>query len=348
MTASRYLALLAVLTWLSPAIVGAADHVILGKTIDIRVGSAGRTVVVIGRETATDVPAISNFLVSGASLHIVAAGGGTATGESRSLFSTDWTAIGTSGYRYASTSGTTKVRVVVRRTAGGLATLKVVVRGDAPVLPPNGPVLPPNPGDEGGVILAAIGGDQYCVKLGGTAGGTEKVDSATRWKVVNATAEDGCPAVPVAVCGNNVREGSEECDGTDHSACLPMTCRFNCTCFTCGEVTCSPELGISCCDPQSVCVDTPGLGGFCFNGECDDPSQCGAFGTCQDGACCTLSGGNCQFFPGIELPCCSGDACVLVPGLGNSYCCLPAAAPCEAGSVPCCSGSCNAGTSTCD
>ena len=121
-------------------------------------------------------------------------------------------------------------------------------------------MLPPNPGDEGGIILAVAGGDRYCVKLGGAAGGTEKVDSATRWKVVNASAEDGCP-VPLPVCGNNVREGTEECDGIDQSTCFPLLCLPDCTCPTCGETVCSSGARRPVLTRAAVCVDTPGLSG---------------------------------------------------------------------------------------
>ena len=31
------------------------------------------------------------------------------------------------------------------------------------------------------------------------------------------------------MCGNNIREGTEQCDGTDDSAC-PGFCRPDCTC----------------------------------------------------------------------------------------------------------------------
>jgi hypothetical protein len=37
-----------------------------------------------------------------------------------------------------------------------------------------------------------------------------------------------------AVCGNNVREAAEVCDGTDDSAC-PGACKGDCSCPTCGD-----------------------------------------------------------------------------------------------------------------
>jgi hypothetical protein len=42
------------------------------------------------------------------------------------------------------------------------------------------------------LALTITGGSTYCVAFGGAAGGTETDDSATRWRVVDATAQ-GCP-----------------------------------------------------------------------------------------------------------------------------------------------------------
>jgi hypothetical protein len=340
MTATRtFVALIAVLMGLSPTMVRGADRILLGKSLTIRGAGSTRSIVILGREQATDVPAITDPRLGGATLSLVAIGGTTTT-EFHTLTSTGWAPIA-NGYRYASTGSTLHVRIVARRTAAGLGLLKVIMRGD-------GSVLPPNPGDEGGMLLDVVSGDRYCVRFGGAAGGTEKADDVTRWKVVNASTEDGC-LTPPPICGNNVREGTEECDGIDQSSCFPLICLPDCSCPTCGEVICSPELGVPCC-PGAVCVDTPGLFGACFTGQCDDPADCAPFGTCEDGLCCTPPGAPCMLLPGGGgmLPCCSGGTCVAVPELGGDHCCLPAGASCDGSPVPCCSGSCNAGTSTCD
>src|SRR5262249_31346665 len=42
-------------------------------------------------------------------------------------------------------------------------------------------------------------------------------------------AAECCPPGPPPVCGNNVREGTEECDGTDAVFC-PSDCLSDCTC----------------------------------------------------------------------------------------------------------------------
>ncbi len=46
---------------------------------------------------------------------------------------------------------------------------------------------------------------------------------------VGEPCEDITCAGPGAVCGNNIREETEQCDGTDDSAC-PDLCQQDCTC----------------------------------------------------------------------------------------------------------------------
>ena len=49
----------------------------------------------------------------------------------------------------------------------------------------------------------------------------------------------------IVVCGNNVQEGTEECDGTDDAAC-PGLCQENCSCCS----TCDNE--------DSICTSSTG------------------------------------------------------------------------------------------
>ncbi len=60
----------------------------------------------------------------------------------------------------------------------------------------------------------------------------------------NATAEE-----PAPVCGNDVREGTEECDGTAEAACLDFAgvCQVDCTCAL------PPECGNNVQDGTEVC-----------------------------------------------------------------------------------------------
>jgi glucose/arabinose dehydrogenase len=74
------------------------------------------------------------------------------------------------------------------------------------------------------------------------------------------------PPVPCSECGDNLREGFEECDGTDDAAC-PGTCLEDCTC---PYVTPSAEMG----------DDT------CFDGGQDTGAPCSTSDDCQVGEVC--------------------------------------------------------------
>ncbi|NOX60187.1 MAG: hypothetical protein GXP29_15190 [Planctomycetes bacterium] len=98
-------------------------------------------------------------------------------------------------------------------------------------------------------------------------------DGATSWVDININGSTNDACVPggncggaIAVCGNDVQEGQETCDGTDDLAC-PGECLSDCTC---------PPTG-SCC-VSDTCVDTVtrsvcsnGLGGVWHElGVCPD------------------------------------------------------------------------------
>ena len=101
--------------------------------------------------------------------------------------------------------------VKVAKVAGGL--LKAVGKG-APVAVPNGAASID-------VVLSLDGGtNTYCMTFSGMGDGS-------KFLVKDASA-GACPGGG-AVCGNNVREGTESCDGTDDTAC-PGLCQADCTC----------------------------------------------------------------------------------------------------------------------
>jgi hypothetical protein len=333
----------------------AADRVILGRLLDVRDPSgaeADRRVTISGKESATDVPAISDPTSGGATLTVIA-NGGSSSSETYTLDPSGWTATG-SGYRYRGPTGpdADPVRsVTAKRTAGGVAMVKVLLRGNSGTQPLG--VVPPNPGDDGGFILDVAGGDRYCVTLGGAAGGTEQKDGATQWKVKRATAEAGCPAPPTTssttstttstittttgppFCGNDIIDPGEQCDGT----ALPVQCSgFACElpggareCQCCGIDHCSPIEGItSCCgegtDPVA-CADEPGHP--CY--------YCGP-------------GGLCGRFPSNGMPeraCCQGAVCLkVVVAVQQVRCCMPLTGTCV-GNADCCTDFCDGVTSTC-
>jgi hypothetical protein len=329
----------------------AADRVILGTRLVVRDSAAGesdRRVVIVGHETGTDVPAVSDPTAGGATLTVIA-NGGTSSVEAFALGAAGWSALGSTGFRYVGPTdadGDPVKRVVIKRTAGGAALIRVLLRGNVGSQPLA--VVPPNPGAEGGFVLDVAGGDRYCVKLGGAAGGTEKEDAASTWKIVHAAAEDGCPTVATTTstsststtststttsttvilppgCGNDQLDPGEWCDGTafipdcDPSLahCIPPGQPGECTCCNNGAF-CSLYSMVPCCG-GATCAPSAGGGGVCLS--------------CSPGAICAdLS------IPAFQ-DCCEGAVCGR-PVLPFLYCCLPVGQPCFTGN-DCCSGSCN-------
>src|SRR4051812_42204550 len=89
-------------------------------------------------------------------------------------------------------------------------------------------------------------------------------------------------SVAAAICGNNVRQGLEVCDGTDLAGedCASQG-------FTTGELACAPDCKAfvfdGCCRPNCssrACGLDPVCGascGTCAEGSvCDDQGQCGS------------------------------------------------------------------------
>lgn len=186
------------LTLLAAGVASAADRQILGRKLfvkDVAGVEPGRVVIGLGRETATDIPALVGDPTStGATLHVVA-NGAAASNETYALPAAGWTATAT-GFRYAGPiAGEPVRRVLLRRTEGGLALLKAVLKGSVGTNDLD--VVPPNPGDDGGLVLEITAGDRYCVSFGNAAGGTELEDTGTQWKLLNATSESGCAATTV-------------------------------------------------------------------------------------------------------------------------------------------------------
>ncbi len=71
---------------------------------------------------------------------------------------------------------------------------------------------------------------------------------------------------PESICGNNVKEGSEQCDGSDDSAC-PDHCQPDCTCQ---PPECSGICKANPCSSYNDCAPLPEScsSGFCCSGSC--------------------------------------------------------------------------------
>ena len=126
----------------------------------------------------------------------------------------------------------------------------------------------------------------------------------------------------IPVCGNDVKEGGETCDGTDAAACQGL-CLADCTCPPpmCGNGVI--EQGEACDGSATTCI--PGLLDGCE--------------ACQ---CCIAEGDACGLGP---ESCCSPAQCHFIgPGFGIcTTVCMPSGGPCGAGFPPCCFFPCGPG-----
>lgn len=167
---------------------------ILGKKIlvsDPTSIETQRKLLALGRETATDLGSIGgNPQITGATLRVILKGAASSN-QTYSLGAAGWTPLSNGGFKYAGpTLGDPVKKVIIKRTPGGVALVKALLRGNIGTQSLN--AVPPNPGNEGGIVLSIAGFGSYCASFGGAAGGTETSDDAGLWKVVDATAED-CP-----------------------------------------------------------------------------------------------------------------------------------------------------------
>jgi hypothetical protein len=127
---------------------------------------------------------------------------------------------------------------------------------------------------------------------------TNPAENDTCAAAINANGcADECCSPSAPVCSNDTVEGTEECDGTDDSAC-PSSCQSDCTCSlpaVCGNnvregaEACDGTDAASCpgaCNPDCTCGLTCPLADPPVNGL---PTACNAYGnnsTCA--ACCAL------------------------------------------------------------
>jgi cysteine-rich repeat protein len=295
----------------------AASEIILGKKVLIaNPASTARTFLGLGKEKPTDIglpgqkglDAADDPVANGATLTIVASG----TTSSSQTFTLPAGAFGGPtlpgwkqtpvGYIYKDPqrlNGPVKV-VLIKRTPRDVAMMKAKVVGTDPGTSAltDLDIEPPNLGDEAGMILSINGGNSYCVRWGGPAGGNEKQDTATKFMIVSdstvPTTEAGCPA-PSGVCGNGVPEAGEECDDGD----LIESDGCTSACTVCGNgVVAAPET----CDDNNL-VSGDGCDANCTPTGCGNavvtaPETCDDGNTSNDDNCpssCIILGCNPDF-----------------------------------------------------
>ena len=212
----------------------------------------------IAQESATDIAAlVGNPVADGAMLVF---GLSWESGEFFFLEASGWSATAT-GFRYAGPTdldGDSVAKVILRRTPGGTALLKVVLNGSVGTQPLT--LVPPDSGSDGVAMLVLANGDTYCASFGAAAGGVIAVDTATTWKIRSATDQPGCPAF-CCNFGSSCTGG----DAADAIACVQQggTLAFPGTVCDGGTGACAPPPATpgNCCEfaAPPFCFGGPGV-----------------------------------------------------------------------------------------
>lgn len=237
----------------------AADRTIRGRRMVVRQsddqGQTSRRVVVVGRELHSGVTAFDSPLATGATLRVVLSAGT----EQTQLFvlpASGWSAIN-NGYRYVEPQGSGRPirRVVLRAEGTGVARVLVVLRGNAGNLD----LAPPDPGSAGGAVLGLAFGTNYCVQLGGAAGGRTVADDPTVWRIVAATAEPACPPIPTPLVPTPVPcdtlcNPTPQVTPSSDPVSTPTPCATLCTAPTPDETPSpTPRAYSTACDTAGAC-----------------------------------------------------------------------------------------------
>lgn len=166
-----------------------AAQSVLGKSFVVtdplpNVAPARRSIVILGRELATDDTLKGDPIASGASVEVFANGANSTTQTftmPAGLYSAGgwgWRAIGNPaiGYTYRDPKGVQGpvTATVIESAPNHTFTIKLTIKGAlGPGSQPHIVVVPPTPGTDGGMrfTINGVGGDTYCVNFGGAAGG---------------------------------------------------------------------------------------------------------------------------------------------------------------------------------
>lgn len=175
----------------------AADQTILGRSFIVKNpgGPEKRKVTGVGKEENSPETIVGDPTVGGATLTVIANGTSPssqvfALPQGNSSSGKEFWRTTDLGFKYKDGNGDQGPvkSVTIRKTAGGIFTIKAVADGKNGTLN----VVPPNPGTDGFVILKVGGGDRYCVQFGGD-GKVENKDG-TLFKVrVHRPVSEGCP-----------------------------------------------------------------------------------------------------------------------------------------------------------
>jgi hypothetical protein len=216
------------LTGLVISSAGAADQLILGKSLVVKDPKPGvdptrRGILVFGRELQSPDTLIGDPLANGATVEVIA-NGAISNSQTYSLpagafspGSWGWKALGNPviGYTYkdpAGVNGPVKV-ALIKKAPSGTFLVKVLVKGSLGSIT----VVPPASGTDGGMRFEISGGDTYCVNFGGPAGGAVKNAPASGipnklFKIVGKaaapTSEAGCPVLTTPPPGGVELQGA--------------------------------------------------------------------------------------------------------------------------------------------
>jgi cysteine-rich repeat protein len=271
----------------------AVTEAVLGKKVNIsNPNSTARSFLGLAKETGTlyGTPGVGGLnagndpITAGATL-VITTVGTNGVQETYNLPGTPFVDPNTPGWKALPTGYIYKdpkrilspvKLVLVKKTPADVLMVKALIVGTDPGTGPlDIDIAPPNTGTESGMTLTINnGGDSFCARWGGPAAGEEKQDHDKKFLVVsNANfpmVEAGC----APVCGNDVMEGTEECD--DGNLVDADGCTSACT--ICGNnVTTAPEV----CDDGNL-VSGDGCDANCTPTACGNGIVAGSE-TCDDG-----------------------------------------------------------------